>query len=232
MKLPLFIFALATAAALPAADLNLADGRTFKDYRIIGQTATTVMVRHPGGAAKVAKSQLPADVLQAYPIDEAIAASEAEATARRRETYAEQTRALEEKRAAAQAARIATNIQEAEQQARHYAAAQVAETRVDEGLAERIEKAVKARAKEYFTLEQRTGNSALQLEIKTTLHEPTIVANWPGRYSVIGSGYAQRYDSRGRSFTTSEKVWFEATVETARGLRVTAFARLSSPPLL
>ncbi len=94
----LLLFIAITSIAV-AADLKLTDGRTFRDYRISGETPTTVMIRHAGGAVKVDKSKLPAEVLAQHPIDTAAAAAEAEETAKGKAVYEAQARAVAEKKA-------------------------------------------------------------------------------------------------------------------------------------
>src|SRR5688500_1341367 len=103
----LLFFAIASLAC--AADLKLTDGRTFKDYRILSPTPTTVVVRHAGGAAKIPKQLLPADVLKSFPIDEEAAAVEAEQNAKGKALYEAQAKALLEQRAKEHAARLEKN---------------------------------------------------------------------------------------------------------------------------
>lgn len=96
----MIVLFLALATAVSAADLALSDGRVFKDFRVVSQTAMTVLVRHAGGLAKVDKKLLPAEVLARYPIDEKGAAEEAAANARGKAEYEEQLkRAAEQARA-------------------------------------------------------------------------------------------------------------------------------------
>lgn len=100
---------LAAAGLASAADLQLRDGRTLKDYRVMSETPTTVTIRHAGGAVKLEKKQLPDDVLKLYPIDEAAAQREASEIAEGRAAYAAQVRAREEQLAREHAARAEKN---------------------------------------------------------------------------------------------------------------------------
>lgn len=79
MKFVLLLLSIATS--LHAADLKLTDGRVLKDWSFLSQTASSVFVKHAGGATKVAKKLLPSEILAKYPIDVESVAREEKALA-------------------------------------------------------------------------------------------------------------------------------------------------------
>lgn len=78
MKLrSLLVFAAICIPVLSGADLELVDGRILKNWKVMNVTAGFITIRHSGGATKIPKQLLPADVLAKFPIDP-IAAAEAQ----------------------------------------------------------------------------------------------------------------------------------------------------------
>lgn len=107
LRLPVLLSCLLGATF--GADLKLKDGREFKDYTIVAETATTVTIRAGRTVMKVAKTLLPPDELAKHPIDEAGAGAESQANILGRAIYQEQARATAEQEAQANLARKAEN---------------------------------------------------------------------------------------------------------------------------
>lgn len=122
----------ALSTAISAADLQLSDGRTLRDYRIISQSPGTLTVRHAGGLAKIDKAQLPPEIAAQYPIDPAALAAEQQANERAHAEHTAQVAAAREaqrlryeaeqraraERRAAQAAKVAAHNAEVEAHSR------------------------------------------------------------------------------------------------------------------
>jgi hypothetical protein len=242
MKTILLVLFCSLASLALAADLELADGRIFKNYRITGQTATTVTVRYTGGMAKVDKAQLPAAVLAKYPVDEKAAAAELAAIAEGKARYEAQVRAAAEvegkaRRArAAEAeenrARLAAITAEVEQARRQKAISrQLAADDAAEALPEKILAAVRLRADRYFKTEHGPS-SKLSSEVKYSLEAPRAVEGWGNTYEVTGVGWYEYYESGPYHGFGSERQWFTARVEIdAQGKpKVIDFSPRNGPP--
>jgi hypothetical protein len=216
--------------ALPvaAADLELSDGRIFKDFRIISQTHSTVMVRHARGMAKVDKALLPPSLQDRYPIDREAAASEEE----KAQAARAKKQAAEDKAAAAEAKRIADIRAEEIRKNVEFMARQSERLNptVDPGA---VTDAVRRRAERYFNSErQPTGNnSSLKFTVSVEIDPPKAVPGWKNRFDVIGVGWYQYFDSKGASFA-SDQSWFAAVVQLdARGRpTVVSFSPLRTEP--
>jgi hypothetical protein len=135
-----------------AADLKLKDGREFKDYTIVAETATTITIRAGRAVVKVSKTLLPPDLLAKHPIDEAGAAAEAEENAKGKAVYDAQVRAAAEEAKANQARKAESDQKRAEQ--KEIEAARAEGRRAAELAAARNEGA-KAATKELTDAERR-----------------------------------------------------------------------------
>ena len=183
-----------------AAVLTLTDGREFKDYRIISQTPTTVVVRYATGAIKVEKKLLPADVQGKYPIDAAGATAEAAEIVKGKTEY--EAKVAEEKaRQAKEGAAFRAQLkQEMDANAARGAGATAGTAPAPVarvlGPLEVITKKARAHAEHYFRYEYLAGVSgAVVTRLDIDLEEPTPVEGWPGRYALEGNCAFEYYDS-------------------------------------
>jgi len=64
----LLVAVTAILLAAHAESIQLADGRSFSDAKIVSQTGSRVVIRHDDGLISVEKSALPESLLQRYPI--------------------------------------------------------------------------------------------------------------------------------------------------------------------
>lgn len=229
----------AIASIACAADVKLTDGRVLTGYQVTAQTATTVTIKHSSGIVKVAKTLLPPDVREKYPIDEKAAAAEAAEIARGKEAYEAQAKAnaaLEEQARLARKAesdkkrerleRIADEV--AKGRDRGEVERQLAAEESAALLPEKIKDAVAARSDRYFKSEHKMPSSALTLDLKTEIRDPRAVPGWPGRYEVTGVAWWQDVSSQ-RGFNAARE-WFLATVEVKNGKpQVTTFEKISEP---
>jgi len=218
------LFCAVITIAASAADLKLSDGRILKDYRVTAQTPTRVTVRHAGGMATIEKKLLPSELLKEYPIDAEAAAKEAAEIERGKAAYAEQARAAEEKRAAEHAAFLAAVAKKREKEEARAAANSATRPNVDVANSvavrrtadplERIEKAIRFRADQYYKSQRQTGSGrTLVYDLDYELEDPTPVPGWSGRYEVKGKCLFQYYDSVwGGSFSNGTGT-FTAQVE-------------------
>ena len=203
------LFAITLVAA--GADLQIADGRIFKDYRIISQTATTVTVRYADGIAKVEKTKLPPDLLAQYPVDEKAAAAEAAETAKGKALYKAQANALVQKQE------------------------HVLQARASAALPGKIMAAVRARADSYFKSEYGS-RSPLIFELEIELNPPRPIDGWTITYEVTGVAWYRYYESVWGGSSAIDHDSFTARVEcsTVRGadtIKVTNFTPRVGPPL-
>jgi len=202
------LFAITSVAA--GADLQIADGRIFKDYRIVSQTATTVTVRYTDGIAKVEKIKLPPDLLAQYPVDEKAAEAEAAEIAKGKALYQ---------------ARAKATVQKAEN---------VMQARAAAALPGKILAAVRARADSYFKTEY--GSRSQQIfELKIDLDLPRPIDGWTITFEVAGVAWYRYYESVWGGSSASAQDWFTARVEcsTVRGvdtIKVTNFSPRYGPP--
>lgn len=63
----------ASVLCLYADDITLTDGRVLRDAKVLGQSPTTITVRHSEGFSQVEKAKLPPGLAELYPIDQAAA---------------------------------------------------------------------------------------------------------------------------------------------------------------
>jgi hypothetical protein len=226
---------LAAVISLRSADLRLTNGREFKNYRIMSETATTVTVFYEDGAAKVEKSLLPPDVRSAHPIDEKAAAAEAEANAKGRVTVAGKTNAAKKDGRPAGAHGLLVDGSRASEKA---ITQKVLDKKRAEYAAEAawdaehpeigVKELVRKRAEQYYKSQYRAGSGATyKFDIETEINEPRPVPGWPGRYEVTGVAWFQYFDAKGGGTFAGERQHFIADVQ---GTTITSFKqRLTLP---
>lgn len=215
MNLIRFLVFASVASIACGADLTLTDGRVFRDYRIVSQTASTVMIRYAKGAAKVEKQLLPPEILSQYPIDQEAVAAEAKAKE-------------------AEAAKAALRDQEAKKRQKEENDAfmkQQMERLHPTDTVEAITELVRQRVDRYVKTERKSPWAGYTADINVTADTPRAVDGWDRRYEVTGVAWWQFFDSHGASFG-ADKTWFRVDIRPDRNgqLRVMDFAALSSDP--
>lgn len=144
MRILAFLFAFTISVpAVCGADLQLADGRVLKDWKVMNASAGFLTIRHSGGAVKVPKELLPPEVLAKFPINAAAIEAERREIEEGKRKAEERMAQVAAKEEAAQEARAATYRAAASQ----YAVRQAQEAR-------RLEAAISAARDEEFRREQ------------------------------------------------------------------------------
>lgn len=232
MRTRVALFALLLGARLLAADpatqdngagfdpdqkpLRLASGVVYPKWQIIGETASTVTIRFPGGAAKVDKKLLPESLQAVYKTDPAAVAAEAKADAEQRAIYDSQVRATQERQKEEHEALVAAAAK-AQQDSRAQKAgvpAAASEKRAHAEQVASIKKEAKKYADHYFRYEYLGGVSGAVVErLDVDLREPRDVNGWPGRYSVDGTASLEYFASAGISFQKSAANAFTVTLD-------------------
>jgi hypothetical protein len=196
--------------------LRLASGLVYPKWQIIGETASTVTIRYPGGAAKVEKKLLPESLQAIYRIDPAAVAAEAKADAEQKAIYDSQVRATEEKQKEEHEALItsAAKSQQVNQAQKTAVSTADSEKRARAQQVSAIKKEAKKYAEHYFRYEYLGGVSGAVVErLDVDLREPRDVSGWPGRYAVDGTASLEYFASAGISFQKSAANAFTVTVE-------------------
>ncbi len=197
--------------------LKLASGRVFQEWRIIGETASTVTVRYPGGATKVEKKLLPESLQAIYKIDPAAVAAEAKADAEQKAIYDSQVRATAERQREeheALIASVAAAAAKSHQDSQALKSAADAERRAHAEQVASIRREAMKYADHYFRYEYLGGVSgAIVARLDVDTREPKEISGWPGRYAVEGNASLVYYDSAGMSFQKSVAKAFTVSVE-------------------
>jgi hypothetical protein len=230
MRIRAAVFALLLGTGLLAADpvkqdggggfdpdqkpLTLSSGRSFPKWLIIGESASTVTIRYPGGVAKVDKKLLPANLQAIYKIDPAAVAAEAKSDAEQRAIYDSQVRSTEERQKEEHEAQVASAAANAQKDAQAQRASAERERRAAAQQVAAIKKEAKEYADHYFRYEYLGGVSGAIVErLDVSLREPRDVSGWPGRYAVDGKASLEYYDSAGFSFQKSIASDFTVSLE-------------------
>jgi hypothetical protein len=198
--------------------LRLASGLVYPKWQIIGETASTVTIRYPGGAAKVDKKLLPENLQAVYKIDPAAVAAEAKADAEQKAIYDSQVRATQEKQKeehdALVASAAAAKAQQVSPAQRAAVSAADSEKRARAEQIAAIKKEAKRYANHYFRYEYLGGVSGAVVErLDVDLREPRDVNGWPGRYAVDGTASLEYFASAGISFQKSAANAFTVTLD-------------------
>ena len=169
---PFLILGLILAANLATADnIALPDGRIFRDAQIVGQSPTTVTIRHSGGFDQVEKRKLPDDLAAQYPVDDTEAA---------RQRAEQQARAAQLARKQAQ-----RTIQLKEQAAQNRVRAQHS---TEARQAQAIKGAVSEYLKRHFGRARRQSAKAWSFAIPYyQFEEPVPVPGTLDRWTVAGT---------------------------------------------
>jgi len=184
--------------------LTLSSGRAFSKWQIIAETASTVTIRYPGGAAKVDKKLLPENLQAVYKIDPAAGAAEAKADAEQKAIYDAQVRATEEKQKEEHDAMVASVAAKSQQDSKAQKAAVESDRRAHAEQIASIKKEAKKYADHYFRYDYLGGVSGAIVErLDVDLREPKEVSGWPGRYAVDGKASLEYFASAGFSFQKS-----------------------------
>lgn len=174
------------AAVDPSAPLKLNDGRTFTDWKVTGETADSVYLRHSGGISKVPKSVLPEGLQVQYPVNEELAKAEKEKDA----LAIKQRQAREEQFRQQDAAARTAAMRQAQQ-------SQTEPIRVADnlGVKEAVRRAAKVRADRFFEYEYQpmVTNRILSFDVAIDTTDPEPWAGVPGLYTVNGRGYVKFY---------------------------------------
>jgi hypothetical protein len=197
--------------------LRLASGVVYQKWQIIGETASTVTIRYPGGAAKVDKKLLPETLQAVYRIDPAAVAAEAKADAEQKAIYDSQVRATEEKQKEEHEALISSASAKSQQDGqgrRTSTSSSEGEKRARAEQIASIKKEAKKYADHYFRYDYLGGVSgAVVQRLDVDLREPKDVSGWPGRYAVDGKASLEYFASAGISFQKSVASAFTVTLE-------------------
>lgn len=198
--------------------LRLASGLVYPKWQIIGETASTVTIRYPGGAAKVDKKLLPESLRAVYKVDPAAVAAEAKADAEKRAIYDSQVRATQQKQKeeheALVASAAAAKSQQVIQAQKPAVSAANSEKRARAEQVASIKKEAKKYADHYFRYDYLGGVSGAVVErLDVDLRQPREVNGWPGRYAVDGTASLEYFASAGFSFQKSAANAFTVTVE-------------------
>ena len=170
----------------------------------IAETASTVTIRYPGGAAKVDKKLLPENLQAVYKIDPAAGAAEAKADAEQKAIYDAQVRATEEKQKEEHDALVASVAAKSQQDSKAQKAAVESDRRAHAEQIASIKKEAKKYADHYFRYDYLGGVSGAIVErLDVDLREPKEVSGWPGRYAVDGNASLEYFASAGFSFQKS-----------------------------
>ncbi len=216
---------LTLASSVFGDDLTLSDGRVLTDYRILSETATTVMIRHKKGLSKVEKRLLPANVLGKHPIDLAGAATEAAEVARGKAEYAAQVAAEKIRRVSDPAAPRTQSWQvpparDPETAADTRRQQDEERTRELKGRAQMALITTKAKdfADHFFRYDYLAGlNGAVVSRLDLELENPTPVTGWPNRFAVEGNCALEYYDSFRVGYNKKRAGAFRVLVESKDG---------------
>jgi len=194
--------------------LRLASGIVFAKWQIIAETASTVTIRYPGGAAKVDKKLLPEALRAVYKSDPAAVAAEAKADAEQKAIYDAQVRATQEKQKEEHDARVASSAADSQQAGRARKGAAEGERRARAEQLASVRKEARKYAEHYFRYEYLGGVSGAVVErLDLDLREPREVSGWPGRFAVDGRASLEYFASAGISFQKSSGNAFTVTLE-------------------
>ena len=196
--------------------LRLASGLVYPKWQIIGETASTVTIRYPGGAAKVDKKLLPESLQAIYKIDPVAVAAEAKADAEQKAIYDSQVRATQERQKEEHEALVASAAKSQQVSQAHKTAVSTAdsERRARAQQVAAIKKEAKKCAEHYFRYEYLGGVSGAVVErLDIDLKEPRDVSGWAGRYAVDGRASLEYFASAGVSFQKSAANAFTVTLE-------------------
>lgn len=227
MNLPklLVLSSLTLASWVFAGDLTLSDGRVLTNYRILSETATTVVIRHQQGLSKVEKRLLPAKVLGQYPIDSAGAAAEAAEVARGKAAYAAQV-AAERIRRVSDLAASRTPSGQVPPAPSPETAAETSRQQDEERTREAKDRAQMAlmttKAKDFadhfFRYDYLAGlNGVVVSRLDLELENPTPVTGWPDRFALEGNCALEYYDSFRVGYNKKRAGAFRVLVESKEG---------------
>jgi hypothetical protein len=184
----------------PTAPLKLNDGRILTDWKVTGETADSVTLRHSAGISKVSKTVLPEGLLVKYPLNEALAKAEKE-----REAMAVKQRlAREEQYRQQDAAKAAAKRQSLQNQV---TAQPSTSDRMNPAIKDSVRRAAQVRAERFFEYEYQpmVTNRILSFDVAIDTTDPEPWTGVSGLYTVTGRGYVKFYtNSSGFERATKE----------------------------
>lgn len=182
----------------PTAPLKLNDGRTLTDWKVTGETADSVTIRHSAGISKVPKTVLPEGLLVKYPLNEELAKAEKERDA----LAIKQRLAREEQYRQQDAAKAAAARQALQNQVVAHAPSPD-----QANIRDIVRRAAKIRADRFFEYEYQpmVTNRIFSFDVAIDAGDPEPWTGVPGLYTVTGEGYVKFYtNSSGFERATKE----------------------------